>query len=123
MVVRGCYRGSVSTERAETRDKLYIPVLYSTSLPLLNPASAAQFHSENFEYAAVDKQSLSIPKNKHNLRNLKTEDLPNQSCNLCIHGERSYSIGGSRNMTWFCIRISWTIGFNVMLPSKNYTSQ
>jgi hypothetical protein len=47
-------------------------------------------------------------------------NAPNQECNCRIQMSRAYSIGGSRKMTWFCIRISCTIGLSVRLPSIAY---
>ena len=47
-------------------------------------------------------------------------NTPNQSWSCRTQVERACSIGGSKKITWFCIRISWTIAFSCMLFSKNW---
>ena len=81
-------------------------------------ASVTQSHIANFEYGVIDKRHLINIDWVFQL-NKYINPLPSQSWSCLIHVDLAYSIGGSKKMTWFCIRISCTIGLSVILPSIN----
>jgi len=92
--------------------------MYKLSQQLMHLASAAQFHIESFGYDVADRRHLPSSVNI-NQQNGPKKSILNQTCSCFIHVALVYSIGGSRKMNSFCIRISRTIGLTVICVSIN----
>lgn len=84
------------------------------------PASASQFRTGNFEFVVVDTRYLTTI-SISDFNEERTKELPSHSWSCRIQVSRAYSIGGSKKMTWFWIRISWIMGFRVKCPSTTYS--
>src|ERR1700683_188747 len=115
----------------KTRHKSCVPAMYMMSLPLLNRASVAQFPGLNFRFTAVNKQCLFICQNKYNVILLIRQDPgglqmttypADDIVDISVSSARALLVR-SRNVTWFCIQISWTMGFHIIFLSKNYRPQ